>query len=62
VIREVSLAVFTIQNEVVSEKWMAIKRLKMGDSQLAQSVSEVEESQGQFREDVFSGPVWIDGA
>jgi predicted negative regulator of RcsB-dependent stress response len=38
---------FTILNEVFSEKWMAIKRLKRGDIQLAQGVSEVEESQWQ---------------
>jgi hypothetical protein len=38
---------FTIQNEVISEKQMAIKRLKRGDIQLALGVSEAEESQGQ---------------
>jgi hypothetical protein len=38
---------FTIQNEVTSEKWTAIKRLKMADTQFSWGVSEAEESQGQ---------------
>jgi hypothetical protein len=38
---------FTIQNEVISEKQTAIKRLKRGDTQLACGVSKAEESQGQ---------------
>jgi hypothetical protein len=37
----------TVQNEVIIEKWMTIKRLKRGDAQLALGVSEVEEGQGQ---------------
>jgi hypothetical protein len=36
---------FTVQNEVISEKQTAIKRLKRGDTKLAQGVS--EEGQGQ---------------
>jgi hypothetical protein len=38
---------FTIQNQVISEKRMAIKWLKRGDTQLAWDVPEVEEGQGQ---------------
>jgi hypothetical protein len=38
---------FTIQNEVISEKWMAIKRLKRGETQLAWGICETEEGKGQ---------------
>jgi hypothetical protein len=38
---------FTVQNEVIGEKWMAIKSLKRDDTQFAWGISEVEENQGQ---------------
>jgi hypothetical protein len=38
---------FGVQNEVISEKQMAIKRLQRGATQLALGVSEVEERQRQ---------------
>jgi hypothetical protein len=38
---------FTVQNEVIDEKCMAIKSLKTGDIQFAWGVSKVEENQGQ---------------
>jgi hypothetical protein len=48
VIWKVSLACFTIQNEVISKKGVAIKKLLRSDTQLACGVSEAEESQGQM--------------
>jgi hypothetical protein len=38
---------FTVQNEVISKKCTTIKRLKRGDTHLAQGVSEAKEGQGQ---------------
>jgi hypothetical protein len=38
---------FSIQNVVIREEWTAIKRLKKGDTQLSQGVSEGEAGEGQ---------------
>jgi hypothetical protein len=38
---------FTVQNEVIGEKWMDIRSLRRGETQPACGVSEVVEIQGQ---------------